>query len=63
VIIFVLAYTVVIMITLSLPSTFHGSDRVLLYGAGLAALWYFAALLWRLRAGTAGVKPVDDLVG
>jgi hypothetical protein len=51
------------MITLSLPSTFHGSDRVLLYGAGLAALWYFAALLWRLRAGTAGVKPVDDLVG
>jgi amino acid transporter len=62
VIIFVLAYSLVIMITLSLPSTFHGSDRVLLYGAGLAALWYFAALLWRLRAGTAGVKPVDDLV-
>ena len=62
VIIFVLAYTVVIMITLSLPSTFHGSDRVLLYGAGLAALWYFAALLWRLRAGTAGVRPVEDLV-
>ncbi|HEY3903942.1 MAG TPA: amino acid permease [Streptosporangiaceae bacterium] len=62
VIIFVLAYAVVIMITLSLPSTFHGSDRVLLYGAGLAALWYFAALLWRLRAGTAGVRPVDDLV-
>jgi amino acid transporter len=62
VIIFVLAYSAVIMITLSLPSTFHGSDRVLLYGAGLAALWYFAALLWRLRAGTAGVRPVDDLV-
>jgi amino acid transporter len=62
VIIFVLAYSLVIMITLSLPSTFHGSDRVLLYGAGLAALWYFAALLWRLRAGTAGVRPVDDLV-
>jgi amino acid transporter len=62
VIIFVLAYTVVIMVTLSLPSTFHGSDRVLLYGAGLAALWYFAALLWRLRAGTAGVKPVDELL-
>ena len=63
VIIFVLAYTAVIMVTLSLPSTFHGSDRVLLYGAGLAALWYFAALLWRLRAGTAGVKPVEDLLG
>ncbi len=62
VIIFVLAYTVVIMITLSLPSTFHGSDKVLLYGAGLAALWYFAALLWRLRADQAGVGPVEDLL-
>ncbi len=62
VIIFVLAYTVVIMLTLSLPSIFHGSDRVLLYGAGVAALWYFGALLWRLRAGTAGVKPVDELL-
>jgi amino acid transporter len=62
VIIFVLAYTVVIIITLSLPAVFHGSDKVLLYGAGLAALWYFAALLWRLRAGNAGVKPVEELL-
>jgi amino acid transporter len=62
VIIFVLAYTVLIMIVLSLPAPFHGADRVLGYGAGLAAVWYFAALLWRLRAGRAGVKPVDELV-
>ena len=32
VIIFVLAYTVLIMIVLSLPSPFHGADKVLGYG-------------------------------
>jgi len=62
VIIFVLAYTVLIMVVLALPAPFHGSDKVLGYGIGLAALWYFGALLWRLRRGTAGVKPVDELV-
>ncbi|HEX9034021.1 MAG TPA: amino acid permease [Streptosporangiaceae bacterium] len=62
VIIFVLAYTVAIMASLSLPAPFHGSDKVLGYGAVLAALWYFGALLWRLRKGTAGVRPVDELV-
>jgi amino acid transporter len=59
---FVLAYTVLIMIVLSLPAPFHGADKVLGYGAILAALWYFGGLLWRLRRGAAGVKPVDDLV-
>jgi len=24
--------------------------------------WYFGGLLWRLKKGTAGVKPVEDLV-
>ena len=32
------------------------------YGFGLALLWYVAALVWRLRRGTAGVKPIIDLV-
>jgi amino acid transporter len=59
---FVLAYTVVIMLALSLPEPFHGSDKVLGYGAGLAVLWYIGALYRRLRRGTAGVKPVDELV-
>jgi len=59
---FVLVYTVVIMLALSLPASFHSSDKVLGYGAVLAGLWYFGALLRRLRRGTAGVKPVDDLV-
>ena len=62
VIIFVLVYSALIMIVLSLPAPFHGADRVLGYGAILAALWYFGGLLWRLRKGTAGVKPIDDLV-
>ncbi len=59
---FVLVYTVIIMLALSLPGPFHGSDKVLGYGAALAVLWYIGALYWRLRRGTAGVKPVDELV-
>ena len=43
-----------------LPAPFHGSDKVLGYGLALAALWYFGGLMWRLRKGTAGVKPVED---
>jgi amino acid transporter len=59
---FVLAYSALIMIVLSFPTPFHGADKVLGYGLALAALWYFGGLLWRLRKGTAGVKPVDELV-
>jgi amino acid transporter len=59
---FVLIYTVLIMVVLALPAPFHGADRVLGYGAALAALWYFGALFWRLRRGTAGVRPIDDLI-
>jgi amino acid transporter len=59
---FVLVYTVIIMLALSLPGSFHGSDKVLGYGAGLAVLWYVGALYRRLRSGKAGVKPVDELV-
>ena len=59
---FVLVYTVVSMVALSFPEPFHGSDKVLGYGLALAALWYFGGLLRRLRNGTAGVKPVSELV-
>ena len=59
---FVLVYTVVVMLVLSLPAPFHGSDKVLGYGLALAALWYFGGLLWRLKKGTAGIKPVEDLI-
>ncbi len=58
---FVLAYTILIMVVLSFPSPFHGADKVLGYGLALAALWYFGGLLWRLRKGTAGVRPVEEL--
>jgi len=57
---FVLVYTVVIMVILSAPAIFHGSDKFILYGFGLALLWYVAALYWRLRRGAAGVKPIED---
>jgi amino acid transporter len=59
---FVLVYTVVIMVALSFPAPFHGSDKMLGYALVLAALWYFGGLLRRLRNGTAGVKPASDLV-
>ena len=59
---FVLVYTVLVILVLSLPAPFHGSDKVLGYGLALAALWYFGGLLWRLKKGTAGIKPVEDLI-
>src|SRR5215472_8756920 len=62
VIIFVLAYSALIIFVLSVPGPFHAADKVVGYGAGVAAVWYFAALIWRLRRGTAGVKPVEELV-
>jgi amino acid transporter len=62
VIIFVLLYSALIIVVLSVPGPFHSADKVVAYGAGVALLWYVAALVWRLRRGTAGVKPVEDLV-
>ena len=61
-IIFVLLYSALIIFVLSVPGPFHAADKVVGYGAGLAALWYVAALFWRLRRGTAGVRPVEDFV-
>src|SRR5580700_1510631 len=43
VIIFVLAYSALLIFVLSVPSPFHSSDKVLGYGAGLAVLWYVCA--------------------
>jgi amino acid transporter len=57
---FVLVYTVGIMVILSAPAIFYGSDKVILCGFVLALLWYVAVLYWRLRRGTAGVKPIED---
>jgi len=46
----------------SVPAIFFGSDKIFLYGFGLALLWYAAALYRRLRRGTAGVKPITEFV-
>jgi amino acid transporter len=62
VIIFVLLYSALIIVVLAVPGPFHAADKVVAYGAGLALLWYVAALVWRLRRGTAGVRPVEELV-
>ncbi len=61
VIIFVLVYSALIIFVLSVPAPFHSADKVVAYGAGLALLWYVTVLVWRLRRGTAGVKPIEEL--
>jgi len=58
---FVLVYSALIMVVLAVPGPFHAADRVVLYGIGVALLWYVCALFWRLRGGRAGVRPIEDL--
>lgn len=60
---FVLVYSALIMFVLSVPGPFHASDKFVLYGIIVAVLWYAGALYWRLRRGTAGVKPIEDFIG
>jgi len=60
---FVLVYSALLMFVLAVPAPFHAADKVVGYGFGLALLWYVAVLLWRLRRGSAGVKPIQDLAG
>jgi len=62
VIICVLLYSALIIFVLSVPGPFHAADKVVGYGAALALLWYVCALVWRLRRGAAGVKPVEQLI-
>jgi len=59
---FVLVYSALIMFVLSVPGPFHASDKFVLYGIIVAVLWYAGVLFWRLRRGTAGVKPIEDLI-
>jgi amino acid transporter len=59
---FVLVYSALIMVILSVPAIFYGSDKFIGYGLGLALLWYITVLYRRLRNGTAGVKPIEELV-
>jgi amino acid transporter len=59
---FVLVYSALIMFVLSVPGPFHASDKFVLYGIIVAVLWYVCVLFRRLRRGTAGVKPIEDLI-
>lgn len=63
VIIFVLLYSALLIFVLTVPGPFHAADKVVGYGAAVAAAWYLGALVWRLRRGTAGVQPVEELIG
>ena len=52
---FGLVWIVCAVLTLSLPTPFHGAVKVVAGGAVLAALWYFIVLRRRIAAGEAGV--------
>jgi hypothetical protein len=59
---FVLVCSALLVFVLAAPAPFHAVGKAVGYGFGLALLWYVTALLWRLRRGSAGVKPIRDLV-
>jgi amino acid transporter len=50
-----LVWIVCAVLVLSLPSPFHGAVMVVAGGAVVAAIWYFAVLRGRIKAGKAGV--------
>jgi amino acid transporter len=61
IIVAVFIWTAFLIVVLSVPAPFHGSDRVVVGAVVLATLWYLFGIRPRLRAGTAGVKPIEDL--
>ena len=52
------AWLVLAILALSLPKEFHGADKYVGYGIGLAVLWWLVGLYPRLRRHTAGVAVV-----
>jgi amino acid transporter len=59
----VLGWTAALILALSLPHEFHGSDKVIGGAAVVALLWYVAVLRWRLQRGEAGVRPIEEMIG
>ncbi|HEX4654453.1 MAG TPA: amino acid permease [Mycobacteriales bacterium] len=53
-------WLVVAILALSLPKDFHGADRYVGYGIGLAAIWWAVGLYPRLRRHTAGVTHIPE---
>ncbi len=58
----VLAWTLALIAALSLPSSFHGADKVVGGAAVVAALWYITVLRRRLKHGRAGVRPIEEML-
>src|SRR3954447_19013638 len=58
-----LAWLIVAILALSLPSDFHGADKYVAGGVALAAIWWVAGLLPRLRRHTAGAVVIPDQRG
>jgi amino acid transporter len=58
----VVAYTIAVMLVLSAPGIFHGSDKFLGYAGILALAWYALVLHRRIRSGRAGVRRIEELV-
>jgi amino acid transporter len=58
-----LAWLVIAILALSLPSDFHGADKYVGGGIVLAALWWGFGLYPRLRRHTAGVVVIPEQGG
>jgi amino acid transporter len=55
-----LAWLVIAILALALPSDFHKADYYVLGGIGLAAVWWALGLYPRLRRQTAGVVHIPE---
>ena len=55
-----LAWLVVAILALSLPSDFHGADKYVVGGIVLAAIWWAVGLRPRLQRHTAGVVVIPE---
>jgi amino acid transporter len=58
-----LAWLVIAILALSLPSEFHGADKYVGGGIVLAAIWWAVGLLPRLKRHTAGVVVIPEQGG
>jgi amino acid transporter len=55
-----LAWTIIALAVLMIPSTFWSADIVVAVVLIVATVWYFAALRGRLARGEAGVRQLPD---
>lgn len=58
----VLCWTFALILSLAIPSEFHGADKVVVGALILALLWYVLVLRGRIKRGEAGVRPLEEML-